>query len=204
MRRRRRERELRALLRVPEQGCYNLAAFIAAHGAELGLNGAAMNEPDEVLVPRLRAHVERWHYEERRLIETAIRSTAHEFVAGAWWRDGGVVLPAGPLFRLASPTIGRPYIRFVGDGLDVAVSRERIQRAGAALRAFHDVRVSVDGGGLHLRWDGRGGLNFYPQALRQPTDTLVVALPPRRAPRTAPRRVPVLIGEILAELGYGT
>lgn len=200
MRRGRRERELRALLRVPEQGCYNLAAFIAAHGAELGLDGAAYNEPDEGLVPRLRAHLERWQQEQRQLADADVLSTAHELVAGARWRNGGVVLHVGPLFRLASPTIGKQYVRFVGDSLDIAVSRERLQRAGAALRPFRDIRASVDDGGLHLRWDGRGGLNFKPQTLRQPTDAFVLALPPR----AAPRGVPILIGEILAELGYGT
>lgn len=201
MRTRRRERELRALLRVPEEGRYNVANYIRVHEAELGLDAQGMNGPDEVLAPLLLTHLERRRLQERSVHESAVHSMLCLLHREARWHDGQVVLPPGPFFRLVTATTRRKYIRFVGDGIDVTVTRQLVQRAGAALRVFRDVSVNVDDGGVHLRWEmRRGGLNLFPQALRRPEDALVIALPRR----PVVKRMPMLIGEILAELGFGT
>jgi hypothetical protein len=192
-------RGLRALLRAPELGSYNLAAYVAAHEAELGLDLSAMAGPDEVVAPRLLALLERRRAEARRAAEGGILATLRQLQAGARWRDEQVVLPPGLFFRLASPATGKKYIQLLGDGLDVTVSRQLLRRAGVALRAFRDVSVSVDADGVHLCWGGRGRLNFYPQQVKGSLDALVVTLPPR----SVSRRMPLLVGEVLADMGFG-
>ena len=127
-------------------------------------------------------------------------ATLRQCQSGARWRGEQVALPPAAVFRLASPATGKRYIRFVGDSIDVTVWRQLLQRAGVALRAFRDVSVSVDGDGVHLRWGARGQLNFFSQRLKTPADAFVISLPTRPGHRT----MPVLLGEILAELAFGT
>lgn len=190
---RRRERELRALLRAPEEGAHNLAAFIAAHGAELGLDDSS--DADEVLAPRLRARLE-----DRRLAEqrAALPVTLRQLRAAARWDDQAVLLPPAPLFRLAS-TAGEKYIRLVGDNIDTIVRRRVLHRAGVVLRPFRDVSAVVDVEGVHLHWGSCGRLNLIGQQVKEPTNALAVLLPPRCVPRS----MPVLLGDVLAELGLG-
>lgn len=59
--------------------------------------------------------------------------------------------------------------------------------------------MNVDADGVHLRWNTHGGLNLYPQELKQEDGALLVVLP-RRPVTTA---LPVLLGEVLAEMGLG-
>lgn len=188
------------MLRAPETGSYNLADYVAAHGAELGLDPMQMTGPDDVVAPRLLAHLDAHREEQRRAVQDGILATLRQLQSEARWRDEQVVLPPGPLFRLASPATGKRCVRFVGDGVDVTVTRELLQRAGVALRAFRDVSTRVDGDGVHLRWGACGQLNFCSQPLKAPADALVVTLPRRTAFRT----MPMLLGDVLAELGFGT
>ena len=199
MRATQRERELRALLRVSEDGAHNLADFIAEHGAELGFDAGMRSEPDEVLSPLLRAHLERLRTADVRAGRSNVEATLRQLRMAARWHDGQALLPPAPLFRLCAPGRGKKYIRFVGPGVDVTVRRQLLQRAGVALRAFRDVSAIVDADGMHFRWDARGTLNFYSENIKPAEDTLVVSLPAR----CAPTRLPALLGEIIAELGFG-
>lgn len=198
MRARRLERELCALLRAPEEGARNVEAFLAAHGAELGLDTAEMAGPDEELAPRLRAIFEQKKATEQHVAQAGIVATVRELRRDAYWRNGRLVVPPFPFFRLASLRARATHLRFVGSGIDIAVRRQLLRRTGTALRAFRDVSVFLDADGAHVRWGERGGLNFYPQD-NERLDALVVSLPPR----AVPPRMPVLLGEILAELGFG-
>lgn len=188
------------MLRTPETGSYNISDYVTAHGAELGLDPKEMIGPDEIVAPRLLVRLEVHRAGQRRAAENAMVATLRQLQSEARWLGEQVALPPGPLFRLASPMTGKKYVRFVGHGIDVTVWRQLLQRAGVALRAFRDVSVSVDGVGIHLRWGERGQLNFFSQRLKTPADALVVTLPRRSASRT----MPVLLGEVLAELGFGT
>lgn len=192
-------RELRALLRAPETGGHNLSAYIEAHGAEFGLDPSQLTGPDEVVAPRLLALLDVRRIEGRRLVDDGIAATLRQLQSGARWRGEEVLLPPAPFFRLASPATGKKYVRLAGDHVDVTVSRQLLQRAGVALRAFRNVSVAVDGGGVRLGWGARGRLNFCPLKLKGPVDALAVSLPPR----TVSKKMPVLLGEILAEMGFG-
>lgn len=188
------------MLRAPETGSHNLADFVTAHGAELGLDPMEITGPDEVVAPHLFAHLDAHREGRRRAVHHGVVATLRQVQSEARWRGEQVVLPLVPFFRLASPTTGKKYVRFVGDGVDVTVPRKLLQRAGTALRAFRDVSATVDSDGVHLRWGARGQLNFFSQRLKTPDDALVVSLPTRTIHRT----MPVLLGEILAQLAFGT
>lgn len=189
------------MLRAPEPGSYNLADFIATHRAELALDSDELNGPDEVLVPRLRALLEKLRDDERRGDRRVEAARVRDLRDGARWVGPQVVVLPHALFRLAAGAKGKKYIRLVGEEVDVAVSCRLLVRTGAALRVFADVVARVDLDGLHLSWrGGRGQLNLCPQRLKQPDDALVVTLPRRTVHRT----MPALLGEILAELAFGT
>ena len=189
------------MLRAAEPGSYNLADFVAKHHAELALDSEELAGPDELLAPRLLVLLEK----QREVARRAERQVEAARVSGvrdcARWVGPQVVVLPHALFRLAAGAKSKKYIRFVGEEVDVSVSRWLLVRAGAALRVFTDVVARIDAGGLHLGWRGdRGQLNFCPQRLKQTDNALVVSLPPRTAHRT----MPALLGEILAELAFGT
>lgn len=194
------EAKLRQLLRVPEEGSYNIADYLAAHGAELGLDLSHIREPDEVVAPRLLQILDMRRSAERAtrgaVLDETLRGIQHE----AYWRGDQVVLPPARVFQVASTAVGRKHLRFINDDLDVSVASPLLRRAGTALRRFQDVSITVAAGGLRLRWcRGRGGFNFSPQRVKQPTDAIVVTVPSR----IATPKMPVLLGEILGEMGYG-
>ena len=195
-----RETELRQLLRAPEEGGHNIADYLAAHGAELGIDLPHVSESDDVAAPRLRQVLETRRSERRAIRREGIGEPLREIQREAYWRGDHVVLPPPRVFQVASTAVGKKYVRFTDGDLDVAVASSLLRRAAAALRRFRHVSVSLGADGLHLRWSrGRGGLNFYPQRLRQPADAIVVTLPSRRTTQT----MPVLLGEVLGEMGYG-
>lgn len=195
-----REAELRQLLRVPEEGSYNIADYLAAHGAELGLDVSHISESDDVAAPRLRQVLDTRRSERRAIRREGIGEALREIQREAYWRGDHVVLPPARIFQVASTLVGKRYVRFTNGDLDVSLASSLLRRAAAALRRFRHLSITLGADGLHLRWlRGRGGFNFYPQRLRQPADAIVVTLPPRRATQ----KTPVLLGEVLGEMGYG-
>jgi hypothetical protein len=190
------------MLRAPEEGSYNLTDYLREHGAELELEDLVhVRQTDEVVAPVVLTRLEQLRRAEHHALYRTETERVREVQRSARWQAEQVVLLPQALFRLISGMNGKKYIRFVGPKLDVAISRGPIARAGVALRAFNDVGALIDADGLHFSWrGGRGRLNFYPQPLRQPGDVLVVHLP---SPTTR-RSVSVLLGEVLAELGFGT
>ena len=200
------ERELRALLRLSEPGSYNLENYLRKY-SDLGLlDGVELSGPDELLAPRLHGLLEQRRLEQLRAdgdvettrvrgVQESVRRVGHQVV----------VLPAA-LFRLASAAKGKKYIRFVDHDLDVVFARLLLVRAGGVLRVFKDVEARIDKAGLHLSWrGGRGRLNFRPQPVGRPAEALVVVLPPpprTQALETSVRR-PTLLGQVLAEMGFG-
>lgn len=197
-----RERELRAMLRAPEAGSYNLSGYVSAHRAELELDDLVdVLQSDEVLAPRLLARLDERRQETELSLFRSEAERVRHLEENARWRGEQVVFPPRLLFRLSSGVRGRKYIRFLSRAADVAFVRGSIVQAGVALRAFTDVEAALDVEGLHLAWrGGRGRLNFYPQRMKQPDEALVVHL---LRPATQ-RDMPVLLGEVLAELGFGT
>lgn len=195
-----REAELRQLLRVPEEGSYNIANYLAAHGADLGLDLPRVTEPDDVVAPRLLQILDTRRSERRAIRRERIGGALREIQREAYWQGDHLVLPPTRVFEVASTAVGKKYVRFTNGDLDVSLASSLLRRAAAAVRRFRHVSIIVGADGLHLRWlGGRGGFNFHPQRLRQPADAIVVTLPPRRVTQ----KIPVLLGEVLGEMGYG-
>lgn len=128
-----REAELRQLLRVPEEGSYNIADYLAAHGAELGLDASHVNESDDVAAPRLRQVLDTRRSERRAIRHEGIGEALREIQREAYWRGDHVVLPPARIFQVASTAVGKKYVRFTNGDLDVSLASSLVRRAAAAL-----------------------------------------------------------------------
>lgn len=190
------------MLRAPEDGSYNLADYLREHGVELGLAELVhVRQTDEVLAPLVSPRLEEQRDAENRALAHAEAEYAREVRRSARWQGDHLALLPCALFQLISGMSRKKYVRFSGSNLDVAVARSVVARARSALRTFDDVSTFIDVCGLHFSWrGGHGGLNLRPQSSAHPDDTVLVHLPSPTTRRTPP----VLLGEVLAELGFGS
>ncbi len=209
-------RELALLARTPEEGGYNLGAYLSEHAAELAplllttpadLEAGAALTDDQVVV-RLRPRLERalagQQQGQAQRREQEARAAAERLALSVRWDEGRAVLDESILLSRELWAGRNKYAVFVADDFETAVRRDLVTGARAALRTFIDTAAWVDREGLHLAWRaGRGRLNFFPQGL-SPADrgkALVIALPgPARVATVRHARRPIPIGDGLADL----
>jgi hypothetical protein len=207
-------RELCQLVRYAEPDGHNAGFFVAEHAPALAqllqsdegeLDGLVGVRDGEV-VDRLRARIDLALDDERdvrhqQAVERAYRAArAIERTARTFER--GVVLDVD---LVLGDLLVMPKCRSIAFQLgDVVrlVPTELLRRARLLRRTWLDVACFMDDRGISFRWKGgRGALNFYGKEPdgRTAHDALVVELP---AFQPEERR-PVLIGDVLAEMGFG-
>ena len=205
-------RELAQLVRYAEPDGTNIGSFVAERASELAhllhsdegeLRGAS-HERDAALVDRLRVRVDLALEREResRTEHELERShhAARDLARSARWFELGVVLDVDVVLGdlLAHPKA--KAISFAFAGADIVVPTGLLRRARPLRRVYLDLACFVDERGIHLRWKGgRGQLNVYavePNAHAE-QNALLVDLPAR-----AERR-PALLGDVLADIGFG-
>ena len=213
-------RELVQLVRVPDDGGSNLGPFLAANADELApilsttpsdLEGSHMLTDDQVL-PRLRPRLERACLRaadgrsQRQADEAHV--AAERLAAAVQWDSGRAVLPVPLFFARPLWSVPRQHAVVVAEDFEVVVRREWMTDARAVIRKLAGTEVWVDRSGLHLSWcNNRGHLNLRARPLDgdERARALVIALtPPTPSTMPAPRiGLPTLLGEVLAELGFG-
>ena len=179
----------------------------------------ASGSSDEHVYPALVTALREWRERrgERRDAELAekARCAAERLGATAIWNDTWAELRRDLLFGDVLVDASKKYVRFASDDLDVAIHRRKLFDTARVVNRFRGVTVFVDARGLHIRWrEGRGQLNFLPQLVlpRDHDHVLVVPLARKKdlnglafipaSPRV-PMRQPALLGDILADLGFG-
>jgi hypothetical protein len=184
------ERALRAL----QPRSHNLGQYLAEHGDEfatlldVGADElqALCSQPDEETAPRLRELLQRRadmctaHHQAAR--RDAALSAAQRLVATAVWRTTTtVLLDVRVLLGDLLADVDNKHVSFISCAFEVHLPRKRLVEAAQVLpRQFADLVSWMDPAGLHFRWrHGRGGLDFYPQAVpaREWSHVLCVNIP---------------------------
>lgn len=200
--------ELEKLVQFAEVGGTNLGEYLASGGEELAQKLGAEAEdlrglvhlPDDALAQELRPYFER-RAEQRALahaaaVERLALAAADQLASTAIWRNDAAVLDVRVLLGELLVDTSRKHVLLDATGFwsrfQVIVPRSRLVDTAKVLGGRPDLGAWVNENGLHLRWNqGRGGLNFLPQALpaHEMANLLCVTIPPPfvERPRPAPR-----------------
>ena len=203
-------RELAQLVRHAEPDGRNLGFFIAEHATELAhlLQSdesellAAAHERDGALVDRLRVRLDLALQAERELRSTRAleleAQAAWDLERTARWFELGVALDVDVLLGglLANPA--RRTVTFELPQSAVQIPTAVLRRARLLRKTYLDLAAFVDEHGVHFRWKaGKGQINLRGRDERN-ADALVIPLRPPRQ-----ERKPLLLGDVLAEMGFG-
>jgi hypothetical protein len=199
--------ELEQLLRVEEPGDKNVQRHLAEHWDVIApVLGAGSKRVDDLhmssdeLLRRLRYTLS----EERKkhalakagVTRERAMSCAAELARTATWNGQVAILEPGQLFGGLLSDVSTRYVGFViSQHETINVSRATLADASRVLRHMPDLRVTVDGTALHLRWHGgRGGLNLISHPVPAQLGDQVLYVPLERpvitpAPEIAPEPV---------------
>jgi hypothetical protein len=211
-------RGLLHLVRVPEEDGHDVGNFLAANAEELAPLlattpsdlSASRLLPDGQVVARLRARLERACQRDQdargRQRDAEAQAAAEHLAAAVRWEHDRALLPTPLLFSKALWAVPQKHAVLVADDFQVVVRRDLVNRARTLLPKLPTVDAFATREGLHLRWGCSGRLNLCSRNVsrEERAAALVIALPaPRVVPKPAEARLPMLLGDVLAELGFG-
>jgi hypothetical protein len=212
-------RDLVHLVRVPEEGGYDVGDFLAVNaealapllGTTAGDLAASRLLPDGQVVARLRTRLERACQRDQegrgRQQEAEAHAAAEQLAAAVRWKGDRALLTPGLLFFKALWAVPQKHAVLVADDFEVLVRRDLVNRARTLLPKLPEVAAFADREGLHIRWrGGHGQLNLCSRNVSRDerAAAIVIALPsPRPVQRRDVPQLPMLLGDVLVELGFG-